>query len=211
MGHARFRLAAFGLALVVVASACSGGGGSSAHRKAKTSAVSANDAGCQFIVASTSPRTEPPRVALAEYLVSATATPTVCYDKITFVFDRGDAPNLPPGYDVRYMKPPFAPGLRSQTEGLTGVKAILQVTITPASLTDVRVPSHPVQTYRGALLLQLPGLRHTLSVEVLTKFPQVSPDPNASQMVWLIGLDQERPFTTDSANLPSRLSVLIMN
>jgi len=49
------------------------------------------------------------------------------------------------------------------------------------------------------LRLALPtGIRHTLIVELLDTFPQLSPDPNQSVMVWLIGLDSKRPFTTQS-------------
>jgi hypothetical protein len=150
-------------------------------------------------------------VLLPDYLIGASAAPTVCYDKITFVFNQGANPTtLPPGYVVSYQKPPFAPNLRSTAETLTGVQAILEVVISPASLVDARTPSNPTHTYQGSLRLALPGLRHTLIVELLSTFPQ-SPDPNQGTVVWLIGLDSKRPFVTDAAANPPRVSVLIKN
>jgi hypothetical protein len=212
MGRPRAGFAALFVALVVTAAACSGGG-SSAKTTATTSSVAANDpAGCRFIVASPAARKIPSSVTLPEYLVGASAAPTICYDKITFLFSQGANPAaLPPGYQVEYKQPPFAPKLQSTTETLTGVRAILEVTIAPASLTDATTnPSRPTHTYQGNLRLALPGLRHTLIVELLSTFPQ-SPDPNAGTVVWLIGLDSKRPFVTDAAANPPRVNVLIMN
>ncbi len=167
--------------------------------------------GCRFIVANVAKRQSPTSVLFPEYLVSVSATPTVCYDKITFVFNQGGNPTaLPPGYTVQYQQPPFAPNLTSQTENVSGVHAILEVIITPASLVDTRVPLNPPRTYQGSLRLALPGLRHTLIVELLSNFPQ-SPDPIQGTVVWLIGLDSKRPFVTDAAANPPRVSVLVMN
>ncbi len=153
----------------------------------------------------------PSSVALPEYLTGASAGPKVCYDKITFVLNQGANPtDLPPGYQVAYKKGPFAPNLKSNTESLSGVQAILEVVISPASLVDARNASNPTHTYQGSLRLPLPGLRHTLSVELLSNFPE-PPDPNQGAVVWLIGLDSKRPFVTDAAANPPRVSVLIMN
>jgi hypothetical protein len=195
--------------LLTVVSACSGGSSASRPRR-RTHAVS-NGPGCQYIVAGVDKRATVPLINQAEYLVNASATPTVCYDKISFVFDKGNAPDLPPAYTVQYKTPPFAPGLSTATEQLDGVHAILEVTMTPASLTDARSPSNPRTTYQGNLRLALQGMRHVLIVELLRTFPQPSLDPNAGVVVWLIGLDSKRPFTTDSANQPPRVNVLIMN
>jgi hypothetical protein len=212
MGRPRVGFAALFVALVVTAAACSGGGSSAKSMSAATSNAAANDpAGCRFIVASEATRTIPSSVTLPEYLIGASAAATVCYDKITFVFSQGANPTaLPPGYKVTYAKPPFAPKLQSVTESLTGVQAILEVVIAPSSLIDVRSPSNPTHTYQGNLRLALPGLRHTLTVELLSTFPE-PPDPNAGSVVWLIGLDSKRPFVTDAAANPPRISVLIMN
>ena len=202
------------VAVALVAGSCFGGGGgsSSSHRARAGAGLSSNDPGCQFIVAGEAKRSTVPLITMAEYLINATAQPTVCYDKITFTFDKGNNPDLPPSYSVFYKQPPIAPGLASSAESLPGVHAILEVMITPASETDVRNPGSSAQTYPGNLRLQLPPtIRHTLIVELLRSFPQPSADPNASVVVWLIGLDAKRPFTTDAANSPPHVNVLIMN
>ena len=221
MGPPRLRFVALVATLTIVASACSGGGGGATSPRRQGGSANAGDPGCQTVAASTLTRKIAPRVDRAEYLIDATATPTVCYDQITFVFDPGDATNLPPNiapavfppsYTVQYKQPPFAPGLnRSAAESLSGVHAILEVTLNPASEIDNR-PRGKGQTYKGNLRLQLPtAIRHTLIVELLDTFPQPSPDPNQSVMVWLIGLDSKRPFTTQSAIEPPRVSILIPN
>jgi hypothetical protein len=220
MGPSRLRFVALAATLTLVASACFGGGGGGANGAKRGGGSSGgNSPGCQFVAASTLTRKVPPRVDKTEYLTGATAQNTVCYDEITFVFDPGDAANLPPSvapsvyppsYTVQYKQPPFAPGLTASAESLSGVHAILEVTLTPASGTDMRKGT--TQTYKGNLRLQLPtGIRHTLIVELLPTFPQPSPDPNASVMVWLIGVDSKRPFTTQSAIEPPRVSILIPN
>jgi hypothetical protein len=221
MGPPRLRFVALGATLTIVASACFGGGGGGAtSTKRQGGSSNGNDPGCQYVAASTLTRKIAPRVDKTEYLTDATATPTVCYDQITFVFQPGDAINLPPNvapavfppsYTVQYKQPPFAPGLnKTSTESLSGVHAILEVILNPASGTDTR-RGGAGQTYKGNLRLQLPtAIRHTLIVELLDTFPQ-SPDPNQSVMVWLIGLDSKRPFTTQSAIEPPRVSILIPN
>jgi hypothetical protein len=212
MGRPRVGFAALFVTLVVIAAACSGGGSAAKSTTSTTSSAAALDpTGCRFIVASEASREIPSSVALPEYLIGASAAPTICYDKITFVLSQGANPTaVPPAYKVIYQKPPFAPNLKSVTETVTGVQAILEVVITPASLVDARVPSNTTHTYGGNLRLALPGLRHTLSVELLSTYPQ-SPDPNAGAVVWLIGLDSKRPFVTDAAANPPRVNVLIMN
>jgi hypothetical protein len=222
MGPPRLRFVALVAALTIVASACfGGGGGGSTGAKHQGGSSNASDPGCQNVTASTLTRKLAPRVDRTEYLTDASATSTVCYDQITFVFNPGDATNLPPNaapavfppsYTVQYKQPPFAPGLnRSAAESLSGVHAILEVILNPASGTDTRRGGGGL-TYKGNLRLQLPtGIRHTLIVELLDTFPQLSPDPNQSVMVWLIGLDSKRPFTTQSSIEPPRVSILIPN
>jgi len=231
MGRRRARFAALVLAITATTSACLGGGSGSTHRASVTTTT--NGPGCQFIVASEAKRVEPARITEPVFLTSATATPTVCYDKVTFVFATADSvPGVPttttttmpgqtttttnpltvgypPGYTVQYVKPPFAPGLRSATEEIPTVNAILEVTISPAAETDTQTSRH-VLTYDGPLRLPLSAMAHTDSVELLSSFPQ-APAPAPPKLVWLIGLDAKRPFTTDYANDPPRLSILIMN
>jgi hypothetical protein len=213
VGRPRSGLVVVLVATGVLAASCFGGGGGSASPHRARAGAASNDPGCQFIVAGEAKRSTVPLVNMAEYLIDAAAQPTVCYDKITFTFDKGSNPDLPPSYSVFYKQPPFAPGLpTTAAETLTGVHAILEVMITPASETDVRNPASSAQTYKGNLRLSFPrAMRHTLIVELLRSFPQPSPDPNASVVVWLIGLDSRRPFTTDAANSPPHVNVLILN
>jgi hypothetical protein len=198
------------LTLLSVVAACTSGGGASPTRPKSPAALSNNDPGCQFIVAGTDKRQTVPLINQSEFLVNAAATPTVCYDKISFVFEVGNGPDLPPAYTVQYKTGPFLPGTRTSTEDLPGVHAILEVTIFPASVNDNRNPNNQPSTYQGNLRLSLQGTRHTLIVELLRTFPE-PPDPNQSVVVWLIGLDSKRPFTTDAANQPPRVNVLVMN
>ncbi len=215
MGPPRRRFVALVATLTIVATACFGGGGTTTQ-KPRGGGSNGGDPGCGSVAASTLARKSPPRVDKTEYLTDATAQPTVCYDQITFVFDPADATNLPPSvaasvyppsYTVQYKTPPFAPNLNSSAESLPGVHAILEVILAPAS--EVKAGN---QTYKGNLRLLLPTqIQHTKIVELLNTYPQPSPDPNQSVMVWLIGLDSKRPFTTQSAIEPPRISVLIPN
>jgi len=206
VGRARARLVGLAVVLVFTTAACLGGGGGSTTTTTSANA-SNNGPGCQFIVASEAPRATIPIINQTVFLDNATANPTVCYDKITFTFQPGGGGDLPPAYTVQYV-PSNAPGvLNSATASLTGVRAILEVIIHPASETNAGN-----LTYKGNLRLALAtNMNHTLIVEFLNTFPQPSPDPNQSQLVWLIGLDAKRPFTTDAANSPPRVNVLVMN
>jgi len=242
--------------MVTVATACTGGGSDSSGGSTTTTRASngkRTSNGCEFIVAATGRRFRQAPEDL-QYLLTATAEPFECYDKITFTFDKGDGPDLPPGYVVEYREPPFIEGIRSSSEGFPDAKAILYVEFRPASTSDRRFAGRAVQTYKGNLRLQFPsvapfsegGMGHTVIVEWLDKAPPSLPeglapvevttttivpgdattpteppttappvefvpnDPAVTRVVWLIGLDSKRPFTVDSANQPSRVSVLIM-
>ena len=201
------------MAAALVAASCSGGGGgsSSSRSSQRRSAASSRDPGCQFIVASEDKRETVPVITMPVALVDAAAVPTVCYDKISFIFQPGNDGDLPPSYSVFYAKPPFAPGLQTSAESLTGTHAFLEVMMRPASEMDLRNPTNTAQTYKGNLRLSFPQtMHHTLIVELLHTFPQ-GPDPLNPVVVWIIGLDQRRPFTTDAAETPPRVNVLIMN
>ena len=191
--------------LAFTVTACFGGGGGSATPTSTTSSA-AKGPGCQFIVASEAKRETLPIINQSVFLDDAGAVPTVCYDLITFSFAPGGDGDVPPAYTVQYV-PLNAPGVvNSAAASLTGVKAVLEIVIHPASESNAGK-----LTYKGNLRLALQPMNHTLIVEYLNNFPQPSPDPNQSQVVWLIGLDQKRPFTTDAANGPPRVSVYVMN
>jgi len=204
VGHARARVVGLALAITFTTASCFGGGGGTATPTSTTSAN--NGPGCQFIVASEAKRETLPIINQSVFLDDAAAAPTVCYDEMTFTFQPGGDGDVPPAYTVQYV-PLNAPGVvNSSTASLTGVKAVLEVVIHPASASNAGK-----LTYQGNLRLALQPMNHTLIVEYLNSLPQPSPDPNQSQVVWLIGLDQKRPFTTDAANSPPRVSVLVMN
>ena len=170
----RLALPALVVLVVTIATACSSGGSGSSSTTTTTRASKTKGAGntCRFIVASTGRRFRQAPADL-QYLQSATAEPTECYDKITFTFDKGDGPDLPPGYIVEYREPPFVEGLRSSAEGFPDAKAILYVEFRPASTSDRRFPGRATQTYKGNLRLQFPsvgpfsagGMGHTVIVE----------------------------------------------
>ncbi len=170
----------------MVAAACSSGGGGSST--SATTTTRAQDTagpknGCQFIVAATGKRSRAAPADL-QYLQTATAEPTPCYDKITFTFDHGDGPDLPPGYTVEYREPPFIEGIRSSAEGFPDAKAILYVEFRPASTSDRRFAGAARQTYKGNLRLTFPsigpfsagGMGHTVMVEWLDKAPPALPE-----------------------------------
>jgi hypothetical protein len=166
--------------------------------------------GCQHIVASEGRRFRRPGKNLM-YLDDAVAEPTVCYDKITFVFDVADGPDLPPGYVVEYRKPPFVQGINTTTEGFKDAKAVLYVELQPTATVDRRFAGSGRLTYRGNQRLALEGMKHTVIVEWVKDYEDPTPeDPTDDKVIWLIGLDKRRPFTVDSANQPARVSVLVM-
>lgn len=229
------------LALVVL-SACGGGEAASSSTKNKRDTNTSKktqksekpkDLGCRFIVASTKSReTTPPLVT--EFLTSAVAESAPCYDKITFTFDSGGGPDVPPGYLVEYRKKPYLEGVSSSTAGFSEAKYALYVEMRPVSVEDRRFAGRPRSTYKGNLRLGLKGMQHTVIVEWLSKalpalsdreigtnestttlapdpaFVPVPNDPDYSRVVWLIGVDKKRPFTVDAANNPPRISVLVM-
>ncbi|MGI9153310.1 MAG: hypothetical protein ACR2IY_05480, partial [Rubrivivax sp.] len=77
----------------------------------------------------------------------------------------------------------------------------LLVTFTPASQFDARDPARPIQTYKGNLLLALDTMHHVTMVRKLIDGP--------GTVIWLIGLDQKRPFTVDAVSNPPRVDVYI--
>ncbi len=194
--------------VVTLATACSSGGGSASSGSTTTTTRASKDDGntCRFIVAATGRRFRQAPADL-QYLQTATAEPTECYDKITFTFDHGDGPNLPPGYIVEYREPPFIEGLRSSAEGFPDAKAILYVEFRPASTSDRRFAGRATQTYKGNLRLQFPsiapfsqgGMGHTVIVEWLDKAPPSLPEPLVPQGTTTTTQAQKSATTTTSA------------
>ncbi len=209
----RLALAGALACLLVVGVACSGGGSDDAASPSRDDRVAQDDEGpgCEHIVASEERRFRRPGTDLV-YMVDAVTEPLVCYDKISFVFDAGDGPDLPPGYLVEYREPPFVEGINTTTEGFDDAKAYLYVEMQPTSTVDLRFAGSGRRTYRGNLRLALDeAIHHTVIVEWLDKVEDVTPeDPTDDKIIWVIGLDEKRPFTVDSANQPPRINVLVM-
>lgn len=216
----RARVRATCLAMLLVVTAACGGGGDSSDssgtgaKNGKPSPATRNikGPGCQFIVAGTEARIISPKDDM-QFLQAAEATATECYDKITLYFDKGDGPDLPPGYTVEYREEPFGlEGIPTSTGGFKDARAVIYIEIPRASASDGRQTGRVVQTYKGNLRLQLKGMEHTVIVEYISKIVDPTPfeNPDDAKIVWLIGLDEERPFTVDAANQPPRVSVLVM-
>jgi hypothetical protein len=123
-----------------------------------------------------------------------------------------------PGYSVEYKKPPFGllkadgKGVSTSTAGFPSAKAVLVVQMIPAIALST-YPSHPDLAYPGGLRLvfKQSEVHHLRIVEWVKNLPEgvstatppttvagVAPLPQ--RLVWLIGLDRKRPFTTDCAS-----------
>ena len=222
---------------LVVLSACATDHSSNSQSTRKSSrtttptGLSASNPGCKYIVAGTEKRATPPAADLpTEYLTNAVAEPFVCYDKVTFTFDKGDGTGLPPAYTVEYRKQPFGlkgpdgKGINTSVASFKQAKAVLYVEMVPASTQDQRNPRRFIDTYPGNLRLLLHGMRHVVMVEWVQKLPESLPSatttttavgatavPPVQRVVWLIGLDAKRRFTVDYASDPEpHVNVLIM-
>lgn len=153
------------------------------------------DLGCDNVVMSEEKRvTTPPEHVVV--LTDAYAVAEPCWDKLVFTFAPTGA-DMPPGYEIEYRKPPFTEGENGQFTVETLGEAFLFLTFTPAS----EKTGDGKQAYRGNLRLRLDGMHHTEIVRKLI-------DGDGTVM-WLIGLDEKRPFTVDAANKPPRVAVYI--
>ena len=153
---------------------------------------------CSDVVMGEEPRSTPPPEYM-EHLNGAIAYPEDCWDRVVFTFE-ADLGQAPPGYQVEYRKPPFTEGERDSPVATEG-EAFLYVTFTPASQFDDRDPGRVVQTYKGNLLLALDGMHHVTMVRKLID--------GLGTVLWIIGLDQKRPFTVDAVSDPPRVSILV--
>jgi hypothetical protein len=214
---------AIAVALLVVVTACSGesSDGSSSAPPERTSTTKPdrperNDPGCRYIVASDGKRSMPGPPEL-EYLADAVVEPTDCYDKISFTFEQGNNPDVPPGYTVEYRQEPYVEvggeQIPNSTTGFEDANAVLYVEFTPTSTYDGREPGAGRDTYNGnlRLLFDSEKVHHTAIVEWVQQYPDVTPEvPTDNKVVWLIGLDEKRPFTVDAAATPPRVNILVM-
>ncbi len=125
-----------------------------------------------------------------------------------------------PGYTVEYRKPPFGlvkadgKNVATSTSGFDDAKAVLYVEMTPAIALS-EFPSKPDLAYPGNITLSFASsdMHHVNIVEWVKNLPegQQTSAPTTTvpgvivipqRVVWLIGLDKKRPFTTDCAPGP---------
>jgi hypothetical protein len=210
----RFALVGALACLLAISAACTGGGDDeSAPKGSAGQPVEGGQQalGCDTIVASEDRRFRRPTESLI-YLVDAVAESRACYDKITFTFDPADGDGLPPGYVVEYRKPPFVEGVTTSAEGFEPSKAYLYVELQPTSTVDRRFSGSGRLMYRGNQRLALDKkIRHANIVEWVKDFEDTTPvDPLDDKIIWIIGLDEKRPFTVDGASQPPHVSVLVM-
>jgi hypothetical protein len=206
-------------ALLMTLAACSGESNEPSAARAERRAERAsrrNDPGCRFIVAADGRRqTKGP--AELEYLTDAKIVSRPCFDRVTFTFDRGNNADVPPGYMVEYREEPLVKvgeeEIPNSTSGFPDARAVLYIEFTPAATTDGRNPGAFRDTYNGNLRLAFDSdaVHHTTIVEWVDQYPDVTPEiPTDNKVVWLIGLDEKRPFTVDAASQPPRVNVIIM-
>jgi hypothetical protein len=173
--------------------------GAAARRATRDLAqAESTDLGCKNVVMSEDKRTTAPPEYL-EFLTDAVAFQEPCWDHLVFSF-AAVVGQAPPGYEVEYRKPPFVEGPNNSPVSTQG-EAFLYVTFSPASQTDARDPSRPNQVYKGNLLLAMDAMHHVTMVRKLI-------DGDGTVM-WLIGLDQKRPFTVDAVSDPPRVNLYI--
>jgi hypothetical protein len=110
------------------------------------------------------------------------------------VFDFGGTDGIPE-YDVRYVLPPFR-NVADQEVAVAGT-AFLRVRVFPASRADLSLPEAPL-TYTGPLRFD-PGTVSAAEVVFVEDFE--------AQMIWVIGLDAQRPFAVGTLTNPPRLYV----
>ena len=187
---------------------------------------SSENPGCQYIVAGMEKRATNPLPRL-QYLTRPEAEPFACYDRVSFQFSppygvenvttttsAEAVGTCSPAYTVEYRDPPFGlvnaegDAVPTSVAGFDAAKAVLYVEIRPAIAVS-EYSTHPDLAYTGPLRLQFQQstMNHIVMVEwvknlpegeqipVPTTVPNVPPAP--LRVVWLIGVDEKRPFTVD--------------
>lgn len=120
-----------------------------------------------------------------------------CADRIVFDFRSGQLP----GYSVGYESGPFTLGQSDMPVTVAG-EAFLVVRMTPASGVDLESPdARP--TYEGPESLTPPGLTHVREIRRLEDFE--------ANLVWVVGLDAQRPFTVGALDGPPRIYVDVVD
>jgi hypothetical protein len=187
--------------LVVLATgivACSGGSdtevrseSSSTSSSDPTSTGSSGTTTCTLPGASTDAKTSTGGDAIA-LLNDVRAGHQSCADRVVFDFRDGT-----PGYSFEYRPGPFTFGESGQPIAIDG-SAFLLVRLSPAAGVDLDQPDAP-PTYTGPESIKPQGLAHVREIRELSDFE--------GELVWVIGLDEMRPFTAATLTGPVRVYV----
>lgn len=183
--------AVLGLALT----AC--GGGSDTEVRTQETSTSSTDptstgtSACDLPGASTDPQSTAGGSDVA-LLTDVRAGRQACADRVEFEFRTGIA-----GATIEYQPGPFTVGESGQPLTVAG-GAFLVVRLEPAAGVNLDEPDAPA-TYTGPSSIKPQGLTHVQEIRELSDFE--------GQLVWVIGLDDTRPFTVTSLTGPSRVSV----
>ena len=116
-----------------------------------------------------------------------------CADRVVFEFRDGSAP----AFDIEYRTGPFTFGESGQPINVQG-SAFLVITFPHASGVDLSGVD-ATQTYTGPESIVPTGLTSVREVRRLEDFEAV--------LVWVIGIDQMRPFTVGQLTGPPRVYI----
>jgi hypothetical protein len=159
-------------------------------KQAAADTQSTSTAACQPLAGGGTTSRTGPGTAEAMYLTDVNAERLECADRISFQF-RQDQP-VAPGYQVAYQ-----PGSTAKIEDGSGNaieiegSAFLVVKLQPAATAETTGDTLKL-TYTGPRHVRLAGGRHAIEVVKTGDFENV--------VTWVIGLDEQRPFTAKSSD-----------
>jgi len=126
------------------------------------------------------------------YLTDVRFGRQTCADRVVFEFRDGT-----PGYSFEYQPGPFTFGESGEPVVIAG-SSYLVVRLAPAAGVDLAQPDAPA-TYDGPAQITPQGLVHVREIRRLSDFE--------GEIMWVIGLDGARPFTTAALSGPARVYV----
>jgi hypothetical protein len=180
-----------GLVLTLALSGCGGdgndgkdaGSGKSTSTSRTSSSTSTTTVPCNF--AGTVAPKENALAPVDQLMTDVTTSTDGCVDTVTFTFRPSAAPA--PSYRVEYAPGPFSnsAGEPMTPEGTVFLKVVFQ----PAWIADLSTVA-ATATYTGPRIITPTGMQ---SVRGLAMFEAIE-----ALVGWVIGLDEERPFTVDA-------------
>lgn len=126
------------------------------------------------------------------YLTDVRFGRQTCADRVVFEFREGA-----PGFSFEYQPGPFTFGESGEPIVIAG-SSYLVVRLAPAAGVDLAQPDAPA-TYDGPAQIMPQGLVHVREIRRLSDFE--------GEILWVIGLDGTRPFTTAALSGPARVYV----